>query len=134
MLTGNKRNHRFCTGASSNCEFNRFVSLRDLHCSIHEVKSAIPENGFLDKLRKFWLILFCFSAIALPAGADAGEELSNPNLISIAELQSRVFRQGRVIQSFRIEGVVCAVIQGRKMITLQDSSATVLFELPYIDD
>ncbi len=58
---------------------------------------------------------------ARAAGADA---------ISIAGLQKEV-AGGRIISSFRLEGVVCA--SERNLLALQDDSATALLELPSLD-
>ncbi len=57
-----------------------------------------------------------------------------PNLISVAELQAITPGSNRVIQSFRLEGVVRAVVWQRRLIALQDSSATALIELPDLDN
>ena len=57
-----------------------------------------------------------------------------PNPISIADFQKLVSENSDVIRSFRIEGVVRAVVHERKLIALQDSSATTLIELLSLDD
>src|SRR5437016_5989489 len=63
---------------------------------------------------------------ALPGNAQS-------NLLSLARFQSLITEHARTIQSFRIEGVVCAVVRERKLVALQDNSATVLLELPAIE-
>ncbi len=51
----------------------------------------------------------------------------------MADLQQLVSEHGRVIRSFRLEGVVCAIVSKRRWVALQDESATVLLELPAVD-
>ncbi len=53
---------------------------------------------------------------------------------SLEDFQNAVIRGGRLIESFRVEGVVCAVQTDRKWIVLQDESAAVLLELPDWDE
>ena len=48
---------------------------------------------------------------------------------TIAELQEAVGRQGRSIQSFVLEGVVCAVVPEKSSVVVQDASATALLEI-----
>lgn len=50
----------------------------------------------------------------------------------MAELQNKVDERGRVIESFQIEGVVCAVIREKSSVVLQDASATAQLELPSV--
>jgi len=57
-----------------------------------------------------------------------------PNPISIADFQKIASGSNGVVQSFRIEGVVRAVVRQCKLIALQDSSAAILIELPTLDD
>ncbi len=59
---------------------------------------------------------------------------AEPRALSIAEFQDVASQRERVIESFRIEGVVCAVTPMRKLIALQDSSATILLEVPRLDE
>jgi signal transduction histidine kinase len=64
------------------------------------------------------------------------EDLQNSsqfNWLSIAELENTVAAQGRSIQSFRVQGVVCAVLAERRMVVLQDETGSVLIELPTVD-
>ncbi len=65
-----------------------------------------------------------FSTVA-NAGADGA------NAISIAGLQKEA-AGGRIVSSFRLEGVVCA--SERNLLALQDDSATALLELPRSDE
>jgi signal transduction histidine kinase len=53
--------------------------------------------------------------------------------LSLAHLQALVSDHDRTIQTFRIEGVVCAVVPERKLLALQDSSATILLEVPALE-
>jgi signal transduction histidine kinase len=67
------------------------------------------------------------------AGASGTQAPADSKLISVDELRGIVSRAGSAIQSFRIEGVVCAVVRGRNLLALQDSSAAVLLEVPALD-
>ena len=93
------------------------------HARIEPVHRAAPCRSY-----GAWL---CFCAAVLVAAAEPGLRASN--VVSIAEFQRTVPEHGRTIQSFRIEGVVCAIIRERKLVALQDNSATVLLELPAIE-
>ena len=57
---------------------------------------------------------------------------TSSNLLSIAELHDTLTNSGRAVQSFRVEGVVCAIVPQRNMVVLQDASASVLLELPSV--
>ena len=52
----------------------------------------------------------------------------------LADLQTAALEQAGQIQSFCVEGVVCAVMHQQKMLALQDNTGTVLLELPTLDD
>ena len=82
--------------------------------------------------RKWWGVWLCFCAAVLPPTVTAVEDVGITNTLSIAELQNVISEQGRVIRSFRLQGVACAVDREQKTIVLQDESATVLLELPEI--
>jgi signal transduction histidine kinase len=60
----------------------------------------------------------------VPAGLPA---------FSLEDFQDSVSGQGYAVESFRIEGVVRAVVSKQKQIVLQDSSAAVLLEFPSLD-
>jgi signal transduction histidine kinase len=83
------------------------------------------------RARYLWL-LGTVSAMAPGALASLPED-AGTNVHSLAELQRLVSRDGRDIESFRIEGVVCAVAGGGKLLALQDSSACILAEVPPSD-
>src|SRR5205085_2945722 len=76
-------------------------------------------------------LYLCFFITAWSTGATGTE--NSTNTLSIAAFQSKVVETGQVIESFRIEGVVCAVIPKLKMVVLQDDSGAVLLELPKWD-
>ena len=76
----------------------------------------------------------CLCAAGLPLAANAGDELSSSNALSIADFQNLVSERALVIKSFRIEGTVCAVVRTRKLLALQDKTAAVLLELPSIEE
>jgi signal transduction histidine kinase len=79
-----------------------------------------------------WLTaVVCLAAISV-WGAEL-EPAAPVNVSSLAELQNLASQEGRTIQSFRLEGVICAVVQGQKWVALQDGSATVLLELPILE-
>ena len=84
-------------------------------------------------MRKTLYLWIGFFAIVWPMVAEASQDSSNSNLLSIAELKNIVEEQGRATESFRIEGVVCAVVPQRNILVLQDASAAVLLELPSVN-
>jgi signal transduction histidine kinase len=94
--------------------------------------NVVLRNGHLERVC-FFRVAICglclasgiFSALAgvLPAG-------TNSDLLSIAELQKAVVKEGRSLQSFRVEGVVCAVAPQKNILVLQDASGSVLLQLP----
>jgi len=80
----------------------------------------------------------CGLWLCISAAVASGDPVNSPepggsNVLSLAELHRTVSQQGRTIQSFRIEGIVCAVAPGRKLLALQDSSACVLLEVSALD-
>jgi signal transduction histidine kinase len=77
---------------------------------------------------------FCISAALASGTADRWPESAGSNLISLADLRGKLSQQGRTIESFRAEGVVCAVVRGRNLLALQDSSGCVLLEAPALDE
>lgn len=83
--------------------------------------------GNMGKFLNFWIVLL---VTVWPMAVEALQDSSGLNRISIAELQSKVEEHGRVIESFQIEGVVCAIVPQRNLVVLQDASAAVLLELP----
>jgi signal transduction histidine kinase len=74
-----------------------------------------------------------FCAAMVPPAASPVEAHSSSGTLSLADLQHLVSEQGCVIRSFRLEGVVRAVVPQRRLIALQDESATALLELPAVD-
>lgn len=80
-----------------------------------------------------WVACVCLCAAILPFAVNAIEDSSNAEALSLADLQRIVSEHGRVIRSFRLEGVVCALAPGQRLVALQDDSATVLLELPKVD-
>lgn len=79
------------------------------------------------------LFCVCLCAAIVPFAANAIEDISSAQALSLADLQRIVSEYGRVIRSFRLEGVVCALAPGQRLVALQDDSATVLLELPKVD-
>ncbi|MGH7950559.1 MAG: PA14 domain-containing protein, partial [Limisphaerales bacterium] len=84
----------------------------------------------MQRIFNLWL---CFAAVVLAPPVNGATNRADTNLISLAELQTTVADQGCVVKSFRLEGIVCAVVSKREIIALQDDSATVLLELPALD-
>lgn len=88
------------------------------------------------KFSGFWLAcVWLWLAVDAKVGlsADQTELSSNVTTTTLAELGKSLTGQGRVIASFRVEGVVCAVNRARNLVALQDDSATVLLALPRLD-
>jgi len=88
--------------------------------------------GF-NSLRILLTLGLCFYITFAPFLVRAKEEGTSAGTLSLADLQQLVTENGRVIRSFRLEGVVCAFEPSRRLVTLQDESATVLLELPAVD-
>lgn len=59
---------------------------------------------------------------------------SGPVPCSVAELRNKMDGAARLIESFDLEGVVCAVAHERKLLILQDGSGSVLLEVPDLDE
>lgn len=87
----------------------------------------------LSGLRALLLFCLCLCAAMAPLAVNASEDSSSAEALSLSELQRIVAEHGRVIRSFRLKGVVCAVAPGKRLVALQDNSATVLLELPRVD-
>jgi signal transduction histidine kinase len=49
-------------------------------------------------------------------------------------MQSAVEEQGGAVRSFQIEAVVCAVVRERRVLVLQDQTATLMVKLPAVND
>jgi signal transduction histidine kinase len=85
-------------------------------------------------MKYLWIILTCFSSLVLSAMTDGAEFSTSFKPMSLADLQTAVLEQNIRMQSFCVEGVVCAVVRQQKMLALQDNTGTVLLELPTLDD
>jgi signal transduction histidine kinase len=80
------------------------------------------------------LALWTCLNVLVARAADVGvAEPAGSNSLSLAELRDTVLQHGRTLQTFRIEGTVCAVVPGRNLLALQDASAAVLLEVPILD-
>ena len=75
-----------------------------------------------------------FSFLALSANTDGAEFSPSFKPMSLADLQTAIWEHASQMQSFCVEGVVCAVVPQQKMLALQDNTGTVLLELPRLDD
>ena len=85
-------------------------------------------------MKNLWVILTCFGFLVLSANTVGAEFSTNFTPMSLTELQTAALEQASQMQSFRVEGVVCAVVHQQKMLALQDDTGTVLLELPALDD
>jgi signal transduction histidine kinase len=85
-------------------------------------------------VQNLWKILLCCLVVVWSAATSVAQTALSPHLISLVELQSVVTEHGGAAQSFQTEGVVCAVVRERRLLALQDKTATVLLELPAVDD
>lgn len=77
-------------------------------------------------------IYACVCLLFGAIGVSKAENLSNS--ISIADFQKIGSGSNGVIQSFHIEGIIRAIVRERNLIALQDRSASILVELPTLDD
>jgi hypothetical protein len=78
---------------------------------------------------QFYVVFFCRRFIDRRRPVSRQQ---NTNRLSIADLQNTVVTTRWAVRSFRIEGVVCAVVPQRNIVVLQDASASVLLELPSV--
>src|ERR1700709_36362 len=97
----------------------------DLQPCLRGGQTDMPSR--LDWWAGFW-VWFC--VLLWTTTANATEP--NAGAISIADFQAKYAERERVIASFRIEGVVCAVRPERKWLVLQDSTAAILLETPVL--
>ncbi len=74
-----------------------------------------------------WIAASGVSALADDAATAVGK-------MSVADFQGIVSERERVLDSFRLEGVVCAVNAARHWVVLQDRTAAALFELPALPE
>jgi signal transduction histidine kinase len=97
---------------------------------------SLKKAGQLAGRRNWPGLRLCLYLAILSVVANAGEASGgrlSPPAFSIADFQNSVSGQGYAIESFKIQGVVRAVVPNRKLMALQDSSAAVLLELPAWD-
>src|SRR5208282_2289624 len=96
--------------------------------------TAALRNERSERLSAFTFAIcgLCFFAGILSTAAAVLPENTNANLITIDELQRTVARDGRSLQSFQVEGDVCAVVPQWNILVLQDASGAVLLQLPSI--
>ena len=73
-----------------------------------------------------------FGALLISLATFANDVPADYASWTIADLQSVVSDRGSVIQSFRIEGWVRAVVQDQQIIVLQDDSSVAFFQLPSV--
>jgi signal transduction histidine kinase len=122
---------RFFGGNDSSRPFRHRLSRR----AIPVIQAANTEMQSTRLASKFLPLL----AVALlggraVVGANAtAEETPAASFHSLAELQSLAATNHQAIASFSVTGVVCTAEIESRLMTLQDSSATVLLELPQLD-
>lgn len=75
----------------------------------------------------FFFLILCGT---LPAVADIPQTIANSDPHSIIELRNSLAETKRAIQSFRVEGIVRAVVPQRNLIVLQNASVSLMLELP----
>jgi signal transduction histidine kinase len=97
----------------------------------NKVTALKSRSVIFRKAVNFVLSLFLVGGV-LPATAGAPQETRNSNLLSIAELQNLVTNTMQSFQSFRVEGIVRAIVPQQNMLVLQDASAAALLELPSV--
>ena len=93
--------------------------------------------GKLADWRNWACLRLCLYLVILPMAATAGEareDRSNLPRLSIADFQNSVWRRGYTAESFRIEGIVRAVVPNSRLVALQDKTGSVLLELPVWDN
>ncbi|SPE55572.1 exported hypothetical protein [Verrucomicrobia bacterium] len=87
----------------------------------------------------FWKIvipaIFGLGTLATFASDSTGGAVQplSSTVVSLAELRDAVAQHGRSIQSFRAEGLVCALDRDHNLLAIQDSSAAVILEAPVLD-
>jgi signal transduction histidine kinase len=97
-----------------------------------EAKVKIHMAYFNSFRKRLWNCL-CFCVLISALKLAVAEEPPSNGVLSLRDLQQLVSNHGRVIQSFRLEGMVCAMNPNRRLIALQDGSATALLGLPTVD-
>jgi signal transduction histidine kinase len=95
--------------------------------------SRISNPGWVAVRRTSCAIWICVLSASVLGGSVNSPAPGGSNVVSLAELQRAVSQEGRIIQSFRIEGIVCAVASNQKLLAVQDSSACALLEVPALD-
>ncbi len=84
--------------------------------------------------KNHWGGSLLFVAILWFTTTSASQAVSAPNIRSLAEMQSAVEEKGSTVGSFQIEAVVCAAVKERRVLVLQDQTATLMVKLPMVDD
>jgi signal transduction histidine kinase len=98
---------------------------------IHSPERSSPKARH--PLSKCWVVRVWLLLLLLGANNLFAEVVSGPAITSLAELQNQFATNRSVIASFRLEGVICSMNSGLKLVALQDDSGTVLLELPRLD-
>src|ERR1700733_9224832 len=79
---------------------------------------VVANRSWLPVVRLACAWWFCLCAVAASGAVGGLPEAGGTNFLSLAELRSAVSQQARAIQSFRIEGMVCAVVRGKNLLAL----------------
>ena len=100
-----------------------------VHWRANDACSFHASGGIFRRL--ICLLLFVFAGMRSLPGAP--QETAPPTLASVAELENVVSEKMPVVRSFRVEGIVRAILPERNLIVVQDASASALFELPALN-
>ena len=75
-------------------------------------------------------VCFLLAIAFWPCFATVAQTSPVTNTLTLAELQSQLAEQSRVIASFRLEAVVCGVAHDGNLLALQDDTGSALIEVP----
>jgi len=85
-------------------------------------------------VKYYWSACLGLIAFVFFATAGAAQTLLSSNILSLNEMQSAVMEHGSAVRSFQLEAVVCAVVRERRVLVLQDQTATLLVKLSVVVD
>ncbi len=108
-------------------------ALRQVTKKVMGTQSKVSERSPARGIREACGLWLCVSVALLFGTPVRAAEPAGSNVWSLAELRDAISQQGRTVQSFRVQGVVCAVVCGRNLLALQDASAGVVLEVPALD-
>ncbi len=103
-------------------------------------KQCHPHHASFDEAHgsgtRLWVVALwcCWLALAAPTATAQEAELSNSNVLSLAQLRGAVVGQGANILSFQIQGTVCAKNEKENSLALQDQSGGLILQVPEQDE